>query len=59
MVEEVELNYETLLSSQGPCSFNAIKLLPNANYKGMMPVPEPQLDVPPRIGLSCEGMKSQ
>lgn len=59
MVEEVELNYETLLSIQGPCSFNAVKLLLKASYKGMVSVPQPVLDAPQLIGLSCEGVKSK
>jgi hypothetical protein len=53
VVEEIDLNYEYLLSSEGPCRFDAVKLRPKANYKGEMPVPIPSLTVPTMIALAC------
>ena len=53
MVEEVELNYESFLSSEGPCSFEAVKLRPTAAYKGMMPAPVPVLSAPTMVALGC------
>jgi len=53
VVEEVELNYESFLSTEGPCSFEAVKLRPKAGYKGNMPEPLPSLTAPTIVAMAC------